>query len=64
MANYFCTVQKYDCKFVELIIELSSKILWVKINAFLPWEDIDVTWICTKNLLVSSTPSPDQMPGY
>ena len=62
MADYFCAVQKYDSKFVELIIELSSKILWVKINVFLHWEDIDV--ICTKNLLVSSTPSPDQMPGY
>ena len=48
--------------FIELIIELSSKILWVKINVFLHWENVDVS--CTKNLLVSSTPSPDQMPGY
>ena len=35
-------------KFVELIIELSSKSLWVKINVFLHWEDIAVSWIVLK----------------
>ena len=35
-------------KFVELIIELSSKTLWVKINVFLHWEHIAVSWIVLK----------------
>ena len=31
-------------------------------NIYLHWENVDVS--CAKNLLVYSTPSPDQMPGH
>ena len=61
MADRFFAVQYFDGKLVELIIELSSSNEFLKINVLLL---IKRRVSCSKNLLVSSTPSPDQMPGY